>query len=87
MKDRQLMAGYTALNLIDISQTNKIFHDDNYHEINPILTKGNFIPVMIGTNLLLYYLADTFPRFRTKLLLFGCTVKTGLVIHNKSIGL
>lgn len=87
VKDRNLMVAYTALNIVDMSQTNRIFHDDDYYEINPVLSKDNFIPVMIGSNLLLWYLADRFPKFRTWMLGIGLGVKGGLVVHNARIGL
>lgn len=81
------MVAYTALNAIDMMQTQEIFDDDRYYEMNPMLTEDNFIPIMIGTNLLLYWVADMFPKLRPYLLFGGVGLKGGMVIHNKRIGL
>ena len=53
-KDRALFTAYTTLNMIDIAQTNEIYHNENYYEINPILLENTFIPIMLATNTLFY---------------------------------
>jgi len=86
-RDKTLFGTYTAMNMVDIHQTYKIFHDGNYYEINPMLDGQNYIPMMIMSNLLLYYIADTFPKARPYILTGAVGIKAGLVGRNLSIGL
>ena len=87
-KDKVLFTAYTALNMVDIAQTNEIYHNDNYYELNPILTENNFIPIMLATNTILYFIADWMPeKYRVYFLSFMVGIKAGLVGHNYSIGI
>jgi len=87
-KDKALFTTYSVLNVVDMAQTNEIFHNEDYYEINPVLAEGNFIPVMIGTNVLLYLIADWLPeKYRTYFLGGMIGIKVGLVGHNYSIGI
>ena len=87
-KDKTLFATYTAFNIIDMAQTNEIFHNENYYELNPILTEDNFIPILLATNVLLYFVVDLLPeKYRTSFLYFMAGTKVGVVGNNYSIGI
>jgi len=87
-RDQGLFASYTAFNAIDIMQTREIFSNPDYYEVNPTLTKENHIPLMVGTNLLLYFIIDLLPdKYRTYFLVPAVLFKGGLIYHNYNMGI
>ena len=86
-RDKSLMAVYLAAETVDILQTREIFNNDDYYEINPMLTKENYLPMMIGGTILLYLMADLLPEgWRTALLLGAISFKGVVIYNNYSIG-
>ena len=86
-RDVGLFAGYTVLNAVDILQTREVFNNPELDEkINPVLTKENYLPVMIGFNILLYFIMDRLPgKYRTVFIspILGATA--ACVYHNDNI--
>lgn len=88
--EKSLFASYTVLNVADILQTRYVFESDKYNETNPVLDyvgKNGATAIQVGTNVLLYVLADQFPRIRTPGLIIVTGLKVAIVGNNIRFGL
>ena len=87
-RDAALFSAYTTLNVIDIIQTREIFDNPAFEETNVILSKGNYLPLMIGSNILIFFIVDNLPeKYRTYFLGIITGATTGVVFHNSNIGI
>lgn len=86
--DKAMMGIYLAVETVDILQTREIFNNEDYYEVNPILTKDNYIPMMITGTILVYLIADLLPeKWRTKWLGVCVGFKGFLIKHNYDTGI
>lgn len=85
--DKALFGTYVALEIVDGLQTHSILHDDDFYEINPLITDDtSMILCMAATTGLIWLLADRFPKCRKFLLSGAIIVKASMVSWNFSIG-
>ena len=79
---------YTVLNVADIMQTAYIYDHEEYYEMNPLLSKDMYLPIMMTTNILLYYIVKKIDPNRQNWIIWPVVIiKAGLVVHNHSIGI
>ena len=82
-RDKALFATYTIANVIDVLQTREIYDNPDFYEKNFIFTKNNYIPLMVGANILAYLILDAISsRHRTKILIPLCGITVGNVGNN-----
>jgi hypothetical protein len=92
---KTLATTYTILHTVDWMQTNSVFKEDGYHEINPLI---DYTYEQGGLGCVALYFAASLAatlsiahilpgRHRAAWLALSSVVKLGLVSHNHSIGL
>lgn len=86
--DRALFAGYIAASAVDCLQTRYILEHDR-NEMNPILSsfKPEHTPYyFIATDILVYFLADSLPKYRTAILSGGISLELYAIGNNLGAG-
>ena len=93
--DKALFATGLVFQTVDMLQTNDIYHDDDYHEVNPIIDAvvdaggTKVLPLyFLSTAFIKYAVADNLSgEYRKAFLATTTAISVGLVVHNNSIGL
>jgi hypothetical protein len=87
---KSLFTAFTVLNVAEILQTRYIFESDDFEEANPVmesLGKDGTTAVMVGLNVVAYFVADAFGKeARPWFLGTITTIKVGCVGYNAYLG-
>lgn len=84
-RDKYLFGGYLTASTVDCIQSRNV-----EHEMNPVLAdmKPEHMPYyFIATDILLYFLADSLPKYRTAILSGALSVEIVCVGNNFSAGI
>ncbi len=77
----------TVLNVADIAQTTYIYnHPEEFKEGNPLMTKEAYLPLMVGANILIWWMADKYEDRRSAILYPFAILKGLVVARNASMG-
>jgi len=82
-KDKALFWASVGLNVVDGAQSFKAIDDPNLKEMGPLMqSKGSVVLVKIAVIGLTYWIADSFPQYRTTILGTEDVILTGVVGWN-----